>query len=74
MVGCVLKEDHPASSMYKAPRALGHPEEHWVVVVGCPVRQCLLLFQALADMVDFRAQDHSFSLQRFSLLGGAGGF
>lgn len=23
MVGCVLKEDHPASSMCKAPRALG---------------------------------------------------
>lgn len=38
------------------------PEEHWVVMVGCPVRQWLLLFQALADMVDFRAQDHSFSL------------
>lgn len=49
-------------------------EEHWIVVVGYPVRQWLLLFQALADMIDFRAQDHSFSLrlQRLSYLGAQG--
>lgn len=56
MVGCVLKEDHPASSMCKAPRALGHLSLKstgwwWWGVQSDSVCFC----QALADMVDFRA-------------------